>query len=77
MDAPDHDPAHDDLRALLGDYARGRLDDWQRAVVDQHVFWCLDCRTALRAALQPERTGEPCDDPAPSVRRWRLRRPGR
>jgi hypothetical protein len=32
-----------------GDDARGKLDDWQRAVVDQ------PCRTELRAVLQRDR----------------------
>ena len=69
---PMDDPTHDDVRALFGDYARGRLDDWQRAVVDQHLFWCLDCRSALRALLQPH-DDEP-ERAAPARRWWRLRR---
>ena len=69
MDVPDGDPTHDDLRALFDDYARCRLDDWQRAVVDQHLYWCLPCRSALRAILQPD---DAQDRPAVS-RRWRVR----
>ena len=77
MDGPDGDPSHDDLRALFGDYARGRLDDWQRAVVDQHLYWCLDCRLALRATLQPDGVAEPGERRATPARRWRMRWPGR
>ena len=64
MTGPDGDPTHDDLRALFGDYTQGRLDDWQRAVVDQHLYWCLDCRSALRAILQPD------DEQERPLRRW-------
>ena len=34
MTGPD-DRTHDDMRALFGDYARGKLDDWQRARTDR------------------------------------------
>lgn len=76
MDGPDGDPAHDDMRALFGDYARGRLDDWQRGVVDQHLYWCLDCRSALRAILQPDDAQDRVAEPderrvAPARRRMR------
>ena len=69
MDGADDDSTHADLRALFDDYARGRLDDWQRAVVDQHLYWCLPCRSALRAILQPD---DAQYRPAPS-RWWRVR----
>ena len=54
MTGPD-DRTHDAMRALFGDYARDRLDDWQRAVLEQHLFWCLPCREELRATLQRDR----------------------
>ena len=54
MTGPD-DRTHDDMRALFGDYASGKLDDWQRAVLEQHLFWCLPCREELRASLQRDR----------------------
>ena len=77
MDGPDDDPTHDDVRALFDDHARGRLDDWQRAVVDQHLYWCLGCRLDLRATLHPDRAAEPDERPAAPRRRWRMRWPGR
>lgn len=54
MTGPD-DRTHDDVRALFGDYAGGKLNDWQRAVLEQHLFWCLPCREELRATLQGNR----------------------
>ena len=72
MDGPGGD--HDDVRALFADYAQGRLDDWQRAVVDQHLYWCLECRSALRAILQPD---DDAPDRAAPPRRRCMRWPGR
>lgn len=45
---------HEECQGLFDDYTKGRLNDWEQALVQEHLVNCGECSNALVKFIEKE-----------------------